>query len=204
MTEREKGNFIVLEGIDGCGGETQLSKLIEHFKNERVPAEKLTYPDYTGPIGKLIHEYLYKQYDFSKEVQFLLYFGDFLKDSEKIQGWLNMGKTIVSDRYFTSTLAYQCLNGFPLEKALQVSELFNLVRPSLIIYLDITAETSMKRKAQEKGGDLDRNESDRQFLSDLVHSYTQLIEKQTFAPWVVVDGEQPIEKVTKDIIRVLN
>ena len=193
------GMFIVFEGIDGCGGETQSKKLVSYLKKRGMAAQRLSYPDYKGPIGKLIHEYLYKRHDFSKEVQLLLYFADFLKDNEKIQRWLAEGKTIVSDRYFSSTIAYQCSSGFAVEKAVQMSTLFDLPVPDLILYLNITPETSIKRKMKEKRGKLDRHEADKKFLSDLVKLYKQLIQKQVFAKWVVVNGEQSIQKVSADV-----
>lgn len=203
MPKASRGKFIVFEGIDGCGGETQSKKLVQYLKKRGQPAQLLSYPDYKGPIGKLIREYLYKRYNFSKEVQLLLYFADFLKDKEKIQKWLQEGKTIVSDRYFSSTIAYQCLNGFPVGNALQVSKLFDLPVPNVIMYLDITPETSMRRKIKEKKGKLDRHEVDKKFLSGLVKFYRRLIKKQTFARWVVINGEQPIEKVSADVHEIV-
>jgi len=188
------GKFIVIEGIDGAGGETQSKKLTEYFKDSQL----LEYPDYTGPIGKLIDAYLHKQYEFSKEVQLLLYFADFLKDKEKITKWLQEGKTIIADRYFTTTIAYQCFKGVSLDTALATSKLFDLPIPNLVFYLDITAETSMKRKQNEKG-ELDRNEENREFLQSLTNSYKELVKEQILTKWVIIDGEQPLEKVTRDI-----
>ena len=199
----KRGTFIVLEGIDGCGGETQSKKLVQYLRKKGKAVQLLSYPDYKGPIGKLIHEYLYKRHDFSKEVQLLLYFADFLKDNEKIQRWLAEGKTIISDRYFSSTIAYQCSSGFAVEKALQMSKLFDLPVPDLILYLDITPETSIKRKMKEKRGKLDRHEADKEFLSKLGKLYKQLIRKQIFTKWEVVNGEQSIEKVFTDTKKLI-
>jgi dTMP kinase len=194
-----KGKFFVFEGIDGCGGETQMNKLAEHLEKKNIPSIKLSYPDYTGPIGELIHRYLHKEYEFSKEVQFLLFLGDFLKDKEKIQQWLHEGKVIIADRYFTAALAYQCFEGILLEHALQIAKLLEVPIPDAVLYLRVSADTSIARKTQEKQGNLDRNESNRQFLSSLVHSYNSLSEQNTFAPWQTVDGEQSIEEVEKTI-----
>lgn len=198
------GKFFAFEGIDGCGGETQTNKLVAHLKERSLPVEKLSYPDYAGPIGKLIHEYLHAKYDFSKDVQLLLYFADFLKDKQKIEQWLNEGKMLVADRYVPSTLAYQCGNDVPLQTGLEMTRLFKLPVPDKIIYLDITPETSILRKTKEKQGNLDRHESDRQFLSDLVHSYKRLRKENIFAPWEVVEGEQSIEEVASDIWQIIS
>lgn len=200
MMSSNKGKFIVIEGIDGCGGETQSNKLIKYFREKKTPAVLLRYPDYKGPVGKVIDAYLHKKHNFSKEVQFLLYFADFLKDKEKIQSWLTEGKIIIADRYFTSTFAYQCVNSsFFLDRAKKVSALFALPRPDLIIYLRVSPEISMVRKRKEKGGKLDRHEADKKFLTELAAFYTELVKKQILAKWVVVDGEKSIEEVFTEI-----
>lgn len=185
-----RGKFIVIEGIDGAGGETQTKRLLRYLKKQKISVASLSYPDYKGPIGELIKKYLYKKYNFAKDVQLLLYFADFLKDKEKIERWLAEGKTIVSDRYFSSTVAYQCLNGFPVEGALEVAKLFDLPIPDLIIYVDISPETSMKRKAKEKRAKLDRNESNKKFLTEIRAFYKELAARQVFARWNEISGEE--------------
>lgn len=197
------GKFIVIEGIDGAGGETQTKKIVQYLKKEKAPVASLSYPDYKGPIGDLIQKYLYKKYNFSKEVQFLLYFADFLKDKTKIQRWLQEGRTIVADRYFTSTIAYQCLDGFSLERAIEVSKVFSLPKPDLVIYLAISSEVSIARKYKEKAGKLDRHEEDKKFLGNLASLYKDLAKKQVLAKWAVVNGEQSIEEVFTEIKKVI-
>lgn len=192
------GKLIIIEGLDGAGGETQSKLLFDYLKKQKKPVEKLTYPDYQGPIGRLIHQFLHKRYDFSPETQFLLYFVDFIKDKEKIGKWLKERKIIISDRYFTSTIAYQCLKGFPLKKALKIADFFDLPRPNLIIYLKVSPKTSLIRKFREKKN-LDRHEEDKDFLTRLSKFYGKLIKNQVFSKWVVVDGEKPIKEVFEEI-----
>lgn len=190
--------FIVFEGIDGAGGGTQSGLLLNYLKNEKIPAERLIYPDYQGPIGKLIHEFLHKTYELPAELQFLLYFTDFIKDQGKIKNWLKQRKIVICDRYFTSTLAYQGLKGFPVKTALKIAKNFGLPEPDLIIYLKISPETSMKRKIKEKRN-LDRHEADEKFLGKLGKSYERLIKKQIFSRWIAIDGEKPAKEVFEEI-----
>lgn len=146
----------------------------------------------------MIHEFLHKKYEFSAEIQFLLYLADFLKDKEKVKKWLKEGKTVISDRYFTSTLCYQCLRGFPLKIALEIAKLLELPKPDLIIYLKISPQTSIKRKFKEKKS-LDRNEKDKKFLSQLSKFYGKLIKKSVFSKWIIIDGEKSIKEVFEAI-----
>lgn len=198
MGKSKKGKIIVIEGIDGAGIETQGKLLLDYLEKQEIAVERLYYPSYIQPIGKLIHEYLHKKYDFPVDVQFLLYFADFIKDKEKIQKWLKEGKIVLCDRYFTSTLAYQVLRGFSLEKALRVAKIFELPMPDLAVYLKVSVETSIKRKLKEKNS-LDRNEANKEFLIKVGRSYNKLIKKQVFCKWKVVDGENSIEKVFEEI-----
>jgi len=199
MKNPYSGKFIVVEGIDGAGGETQSSLLYNFFKKEKIPAEKLTYPDSKRPIGRLIHEFLHEKYEFSPESQFLLYLADFLKDKEKILRWLKRGKIVISDRYFTSTLAYQCQGAFLREKALKIAKLLELPRPDLVIYLKVSPQTSIKRKFKEKRN-LDRFERNRKLLSQVAKFYEKtLIKKSIFSKWIIVDGEKAIKEVSEEI-----
>lgn len=203
MHHKKGGGFIVFEGIDGAGCGIQSKLLFNFLKKEKIPVGKLLYPDYQGPIGELIHQFLHKKYNFSPEIQFLLYFTDFIKDKEKINKWLGQGKIVISDRYFTSTLAYQGLRGFEIENALKLARVFSLPKPDLIIYLKVSPETSMKRKFKEKKI-LDRNETDKKFLSKLVKFYNGLIKNQIFSRWVIVDGEKSIQEVLEEVKSRIN
>jgi len=195
------GKLIVIEGIDGAGSETQSTLLFNFFKKEKISVERLTYPDYEEPIGMLIHQYLHKQYEFSVDVQFLLYFTDFIKDRERINRWLNEGKIVICDRYLSSTLAYQGLRGFPIKKSLELARKFKLPKPDLIIYLKVSPEVSMSRKYKEKKN-LDRNEADKKFLQKVGDSYKKLIKGRIFSKWVVINGERPIPIVFKEIKKI--
>jgi len=195
--------FIVLEGIDGAGIETQ-SKLLKEFLMKRGhQVEYLTYPDYARPIGNLIHRFLYKEFDISADVQFSLYVTDMVKDKNKIEEAIRQGKDVVAERYATTTLAYQTLKGFPLEKGLKFIELFGLPTPDLVIFLEISPETSIRRKSKEKVN-LDRHEEDKEFLEKVRQSYHGLINKKVFAKeWVMIDGEKNIEEVAEKIQRIV-
>lgn len=197
-----RGKFIVIEGIDGAGSETQSKLLFNHLSKERKPVEKLTYPDYRTTIGKLIHRFLYGKYNFSPESQFLLYLIDFLKDKEKIENWLKQGKIVVSDRYFSSTIAYQCLKDFSLKNALKIADIFKLPRPDLIIYLKVSPQVSTEIKIKEKRK-LDRHEKDKKFLKRVAQSYRRLVKNQIFSRWQVVDGEKAKSEVFGEVKKVV-
>lgn len=194
------GKFIVIEGIDGCGKSTQ-TKLLSDFLSQKGYSIVLRkYPEYGKPIGDLISNWLYsKEYDFNVEAQTLLYFADFIKDKEYLENNLKDGKIILSDRYFTSTIVYQKIKGMPISKLETLSQMFGLVKPDLVIYIKISPETSFERKSSQK--DLDRHEGDKKFLKILFDNFEETAKKYN---WEIVDGERPIEEITKDIINIVN
>jgi dTMP kinase len=194
------GKFIVFEGLDGAGTESLSKAFLSYFKKKGV--RRIHYPDYSESIGKTIHQYLHREYDLPVEVQFFLYFFDFVKDIERIEQWLKEGKIVIADRYFTSTLAYQGLRGFPQKVALDLARFFKLPKPDLIIYLEVSPETSTKRKLREKGS-LDRNEVNRKFLSRLAKFYKGLIKKRIFGKWVVIDGEGTVKEVFEKVNKII-
>jgi dTMP kinase len=200
-----KGKFIVIEGIDGCGGETQTNFLSDFLSQKGYNVKLKSYPEYEGPIGQVIHNFLHKKYDFPINTETLMYFADFTKDAEEMHKYLENG-IIIADRYFTSTIVYQCLKGFPLDKMLALSEMFNLPKPDLCIYVKISAETSFNRKSKEKGGDfnLDRHEENKKFLKIVAEGYEKIAQDNIFCDWAVIDGEKPIEEVSKEILEVIN
>jgi len=79
-----EGKFIVIEGIDGAGGETQSKLLLKYLSDRGKKVEFFSYPNPNSPVGKLIYEFLGKKFDLEPATQFLLYTSDILLDKEKI------------------------------------------------------------------------------------------------------------------------
>jgi len=198
-----KGKFIVIEGVDGagCGSQTELLK---ERLNEKLsqPVLHIKYPNYNNPVGITIHKFLHEELALSPDMQFFIYSLDIFKDMNEIKKALEEGRIVLADRYFTSTLAYQCAQGFPLEKALRFAELFDFVRPDLIIYLKVSVETALERKKMEKSS-LDMFERDLELKERVSKEYEGLASKSIFGKWIVVDAERPIEEIAIEIENIV-
>lgn len=199
-----KGKFIVIEGIEGCGKGTQ-TKFLSDFLSQKYEVMTKKYPEYGQPIGDLINDWLHRKHDFSPDVQALLYFTDFIKDREIVDNYTESGKMVIADRYLTTTIVYQRIKGVPLDRLLKLADLFELRKPDICIYIKISPETAFTRKAKQKGyDDLDRHEDDKAFLSRLYEGYEEMSKGNIFCDWTVIDGERPIEEVSKEILEVIN
>jgi len=204
--------FIVIEGIDGAGCETQAKNLYQMYKDKsRLVPTLIKYPHYDDSVGKMIKDFLYKNKNLSAEEQFLLYSLQFIHDAPKIRqfkftnslprrqaGQLSTPNYLIADRYFTSTLCYQILEGVDLEAALRFADDFGIVKPDLVFYLDVKPDIAIKRKSGE-AKEKNRREKDFAFIKKTYDQYDKLIKDQVWTKWVRIDGNKSVEKVTKDI-----
>ncbi len=185
--------FIVIEGLDGCGGETQTN-----FLKERKGFQTFSFPDYNDDFGQKIKSFLKGQSDLSLEMKSLLYLASFVKNKEDI---IN-NDLVVADRYITSTLVYQGIEGMSQEDLIKVADIFKLPRPDLVVYLRISAEESQRRKSSEHG-ELDRHEKNKEFLQKVAGGYDKAAEENLWTKWVTIDGELSKEEVYQEIIKHL-
>jgi len=195
--------FIVIEGLDGSGGQTQTDFLKEYFERKSIPYTFVTSPDYEHDIGKLFDGYLHGKVELNTEQVFLLCSIDVLNSVKKIKRGLEEGKVVIADRYITSTLAYRDAGGFPLERGMKLIEILDFPKPDMIIFLDKRPETNMERKLKEKNS-LDLHEKNKEYLSKVRESYKKQISNNILSKWTVIDGESSKQEVHEKILRVIN
>ncbi|MBU5689997.1 MAG: dTMP kinase [Candidatus Aenigmatarchaeota archaeon] len=193
--------FIVIEGIDGAGHTTQADLLKKYFEKNSEKFVFIKTPNKDLPVGKAYYSYLNKEYDLNTEAVFLLCASDVISSKHIIQSALNSGINIISERYITSTIAYQSANGFNFEKAMKITKLIGFHKADKIIYLDISPELSVKRK--EKMKKLDRHEEDVEFLTKVKEFYEKQIKLNFLGKWYRVNGEKSIEDVHEEIIKII-
>lgn len=103
MTTR--GKYIVLEGPDGVGKSSVAQRLCEELTNMGVNCVKVQEPS-TGKTGMRIRELLK-----SGDTDEISLYEMFLEDRKEREGYIKeclyAGRTVISDRSFLSTLAYQ-------------------------------------------------------------------------------------------------
>ncbi len=194
--------FIVIEGLDGAGGQSQTELLKEYFAENNIPSVFVKSPDYDHPIGQLISDYLNEKFELSNDQAFLAFATDVLNSVSKIEAGLKDEKIVIADRYITSTIAYHCSQGFPFEDAMKLVELLKYPRADAIIFIDIKPETSMERKKGE--GELDKYEKEIEFLRKVRELYMREINENVLGKWVVIDGERSKKEVHEDILKVIN
>lgn len=138
------GLFIVLEGIDGSGKSTQVELLARRLRRRGLEVVTLREPT-NGKWGQKIRELSRTSDSVTPEEELELFIRDRKENvARNIKPALKAGKTVILDRYYYSTLAYQGARGLPLEEILRRHRRFAVV-PDLVFILDVPVSTGLRR-----------------------------------------------------------
>jgi len=194
------GVLIDFEGIDGAGKRTQSNLLADRLRQRRLPVAVHSYPDYASRYGMVIKEFLNSRISLTVEEQLFLYLLDMIKDKDKVRQMVRQRHTVIMDRYFPSTVAYQCARGFSYEKAKRIVESTDLLVPSVIFYLQMPVDITRPRMTR-RGVNLDQFEVDAEFLSKVRAMYERMIaENFPSSIWRTLDGTQQPEVIHAQIL----
>ena len=134
-------NFIVFEGIDGAGTSTQIKKLVDRDSNRFIATAEPT----TNETGKFLRRMLGGEFSVDEKTNAYLFAADrceHIFGKGGVKELCESGKTVVSDRYFFSSMAYQSVScGEELPKLLNSP--FPL--PEYLFYFVINPEVSLGR-----------------------------------------------------------
>jgi dTMP kinase len=146
---RGKGVFICVEGLDGSGKTTQTRLLVRRLRKKGYPAIATAEPS-RGKIGKFIKEhYLHGEKRSSSTVEALLFAADrFEHVQNEVKPCLDLGKIVVSDRYYYSSFAYQGAAGLELEWIKNVNS--KTIHPDLALFIDVAPENVVERLKRKK------------------------------------------------------
>ena len=141
------GLFIAFEGGEGAGKTTQSQLLAERLAELRLPNLLVREPGGTE-LGEYLRGYLKSERPLSREAELLLFEAARVElVTSRILPALESGETVIADRFYGSTVAYQgygrgldlgvitSLNGFAAMG----------LRPDLTILLDLSPEVGLKR-----------------------------------------------------------
>lgn len=207
-----KGFYIALEGIDGCGKTTQLAKLTEYFESLGREVIVTREPRKKGIIGDLVHKVLLGEVNLpSVSLQYLFSADRAANHQEIVLPALKEGKVVITDRCFWSAIVYGILDrtGGKYDKKdadllLMTQSILSMYHqftvPDYTFYLKIPLEESWKRlKAKD---DVKEIYEDKDKIAKVLTGYEYLKDRFTGAI-TEIDGNQPVENVTEDIIKVI-
>lgn len=107
----KQGLFIVLEGTDGSGKNTQAKLLTKRLRDQGYNVETFDFPRYQNPSSFFVREYLNGKYGPADQVSpytsSLFYALDRYQTAPLIRQALKEGKIVLCDRFTGSNMAHQ-------------------------------------------------------------------------------------------------
>ena len=199
MADSYPGKFIVLDGPEGGGKSTQVERLIDRLRELGRAATAVRYPGST-PVSERIREILLDNRlpDMDVRTEVFLYMASRAEMVKRvIRPALDVGLVVVSDRFISSTAAYQgAAGGIDPEIIWQLGRVACAgVEPDLTIILDLDVAKGFARLRRER----DRIESKDLAYHEKVRQGFLAMARERPDRFIVVDADRPADAVAADI-----
>lgn len=202
-----KGLFVTIEGPEGSGKSTLITKLLPYFeaKGQRVMATR----EPGGiQISEEIRTILHKKEHTMMEArtEALLYAAARRQHLvEKVMPALEQDYLVLCDRFIDSSLAYQgYARGLGVDKVFEINRFATEdCMPALTIYLDIEPEAGLARITQDENREINRLDLESiEFHYSVRNGYLQLVERFK-ERIVVVNADRPMDAVAQEVIQLI-
>jgi dTMP kinase len=205
--------FITLEGIEGSGKTTQVAHIVRYLKSVGLDCRITREPGGTQ-MGQKIRALLLdpRNQGLDPLAELLLYMADRAQHiKEIIEPELNAGKTVICDRYFDATIAYQ---GYARQLDTTLLHtlhglLFAGLTPNLTLLLDLPPELGLCR-AWEQIHRGQREDTETRFEKETLKFHERVragylaLAHQEPERFRVIDAGQDEKQVTQRIIDTLS
>ena len=190
------GHLIAFEGIDGSGKSIHLKLAAQALREKGLEVAELKEPT-DGEWGMRIRSL--KEGEVSAQEELKLFLKDRREDVQhNIEPALEAGKTVLIDRYYFSTMAYQGARGIDVEEIRRLNEEFAPV-PDLVIIFDVPVDVVLERiKANRRSRHVYFERSE--YLKKVAEIYQEMRGENI----VHIDAAKPIEDVAQEVINCIS
>ena len=198
----DKGIFLSVEGMDGCGKTTQLAT-IKQVLIDLGFSVRLTREPGGCPVSESIREILLAKEEngLTAVAEALLFAASRAQHvHDVILPSVRAGQAVVSDRFVDSSVAYQG-GGRELgtDQVRQINRpAVENCMPGLTIYLKIDHKTAIERRKRSSVPDRIEQQDDA-FFTRVENAYNELIERDK-ERFLLIDGTRSKEAVANEII----
>ena len=206
--QNNRAPFIVIEGTDGSGTTTQAERLEKKLRDEDHEVY-LTREPTDGPAGAMIRLALARRLVHPKDVAegqsfephtlALLFAADRMDHLHSdIIPKLKIGVTVISDRYYLSSYAFQGLD-VSLDWLQKINS--HCLRPDLTVFLNVDSAICYKRM-QRRRWHVELFEEQTK-IEEVRQNYIKVIQRLMWQGEniVIIDGNQPISVIHQQIFR---
>lgn len=202
--EGRTGRLVVVEGPDGAGKSGAAARLVEALRAEGHPVTAVREPGGT-PLGEALRDVLLRSGTVERSpLADALLFSAARAElvGRVIRPALERGDIVVSDRYATSTRAYQGYGG-----GVDLACLADLERvatgglqPDLVVLIDVPVEDGLARRVAGGGGETRFEEwFDRDFHERVREGYLAMA-RADGSRWRIVDGTRAPAEVSDEVL----
>ncbi|MCX8872530.1 dTMP kinase [Vibrio parahaemolyticus] len=202
-----KANFIVVEGLEGAGKSTAIKTVLDTLKQAGIENIVNTREPGGTPLAEKMRALVKEEHE-GEELKdmtelLLLYAARVQLVENVIKPALANGQWVVGDRHDLSSQAYQG-GGRQIDASLMKNlrdTTLGDFKPAFTLYMDIDPRIGLERARGR--GELDRIEKmDISFFERTRESYLEIANADPSI--VVINAEQSIEEVSRDIQDALN
>lgn len=196
---KRRGKFIVFEGLDGSGQDTQIALLEKHLKARGKKVVVTSEPSH-NLIGGLLRSLLRAHWKMSNTGMQLLYCADRAHHLEvEVAPVLEKGHHVICGRYILSTIAYGSLDND--RKWLEaLNEKFMM--PDVTIFLKVSPKECMRRiNGSRSSTELFEKQKK---LEKVFKMYLKLAADKKYKNVYVINGERSIDEVAKDVVKIID
>ena len=209
---KHMGKYLVIEGTDCSGKETQSKLLMERFEKEGISMWYRSFPNYESPTGKIIWwpylgktsigEWFFPEWatKVNPQVASLYFAADRLYNLPEIEK-RRKSQNLILDRYVYSNMAHQWGKIVDEKQRKQlyqwIEELeFNFLwLPQAEIKIFLHMPLSWTLELQKQRNELDQHEKDFQYLKNAEIAYLEIAEIYHFTIIECIDAQGKIKSI---------
>lgn len=190
--------FIAVEGIDGSGKSTTIRE-IKRYLESRGEAVYLTAEPTTLATGKIVRNFLSETNSDTPlihEMLALAFAADRINHlREEIWPALRKKQTVITDRYFFSSVAYQSLN-VSYEWVKGINRFATL--PDVLVFIDVSVDKAVERLTKFRTST--EIYEKRELLQQIDRNYREVIKEfEDNLKVIYLNGNLDIDKIYGDV-----
>ena len=200
----KKGKFIVIEGLDGCGKSTQI-KYLADFLRKKGEKVYVTAEPTDFETGAYIRRILAESQNKNMYLQAALFLADRLEHITHpefgIKRYLDEGYTVICDRYYYSSFAYQG-TASDIDWVMNINlNCTQMLTPDVCIFLDVNPKTCKERidTVREKP---ELYEKSTELMHKIRHNFLNVFNRLSDSEnIVIIDANRGLDEVKKEILK---
>ena len=203
---KERGKFIVFEGIDGAGKTTQIHLLANYLREQGRAVYCTAEPTETVSGGLLRDALSGASRRTVCEMAAMFVFDRINHNVNPVNGIQKMladGFDVICDRYYYSSLAYQGSGTDPEWVSNMNLNCPEIMRPDICVFLDLTPEQSMARINRNRATQeiYENEEKLTQVRNQFYCVFEQLRERDNIQ---IVNAYRSVEEIHADIVALIS